>query len=159
MTIEIDPKSWWICAVPFVAEDGGAGKNYWRGKRCRGDDPYVQLYAQKGMSMFVPEDEASSDALSQAYSQHWNQSVEPRVNAAAMRAENIAVGTRLLPSDSLCAVSAKKIVAANDQYELAFDEHGAVIGARLTQKAFERAQVAAGANVVPGDRVVLVEEG
>src|SRR5260370_12647414 len=91
---------------------------------------------------FVLESEATSDAFDQAYSDHWNRTMDPNRAAAAaakLRAENIRVGTRILGSDSAIAVAAKKLVeAGSGQYELAFDANGGVDGVKLTQKEINR---------------------
>src|SRR6266568_6803178 len=121
MATKIDPRAMYICGVPFVDGSTLAGKSYQRGRRSRGEDPGVVAHP----AWFVEESEATTDALDQAYSDHWNATVDPTRAwraAAKLREENIRVGTRVLGSDSAIAVSAKRMVEAEPGlYELSFD--------------------------------------
>jgi hypothetical protein len=140
MAAKIDPKAFYLVAVPFVEGELG-GKSYRRGQRVLGADKNVQLDPGK----FVLETEASGEALDRAFSDHWNRQMgdparQAERNARALAAAK-AVGTRPLPGDDMVTASAKKIVAGSPEtFELAIDEKGQVTGARFSRKAIERGQ-------------------
>src|SRR5438874_1329950 len=63
---KVDPKAFYIVGTPFVTHDD---RSYRKGARVLGSDEYV---GKLGENFFVPESEATSDALAEAYQRNWD---------------------------------------------------------------------------------------